>query len=144
MKVKYSNNVKIAIRQYAQVLKRYPISKERRNEKVRMLRNYLKNTIRIVCETIGSTSYPLCVFSNLGQKFDANRHPLNQYLRQTHFADESKTQWMISFIMLEDNNTILIENLKQTSSVVNETIVIKESQLRRLIRESIKKVLNII
>jgi hypothetical protein len=51
---------------------------------------------------------------------------------------------MISFIMLEDNNTILIENLKQTSSVVNETIVIKESQLQRIIRESIKKVLNII
>lgn len=141
MNVTYSNNVKIAIHQYAQALKNYPISKERRNDKVRMLRNYMKKSIRTVCETIGNASYPLCTFSDLGQCFDSNKRPLNQFLRQTHFSDESKTQWLISFIVFEDNNTILIENLKQAKTIVKEMTSIKESQLREVVRNAVRECL---
>ncbi len=36
MKVRYSNEVKNTIQEYAQELKQYPISKDRRNQKVRL------------------------------------------------------------------------------------------------------------
>ena len=80
----------------------------------------------------------MCRYEDLGQILDVNRNPLNQHLRQTQFSDESKTLWEISFILLEDNRTIFICCLKQGRFVV------KESQLRRIIQESIKKILNII
>lgn len=144
MRVKYSNDVKLTINEYTKSLKQYPISKERRNQKIRMLRNFMRNTIRTVCESVGNTSYPQCKFIDLGQKYGQNGVLLNPYLRQTHFADESGTQWLISFMLLEDNTTIFIQCLKQSRNVIRESVRITESQLRRIIQESIKKVLNII
>lgn len=134
MRVKYSDEVKQQIQQYSQSLKQYPISKERRNKKVRMLRNYLKKTIKQVSDNIGAMSYPQCMFVDLGQCISNNGKPLNQYLRQTTFSDESKTQWLISFMILEDNKTILIYCLKQAKNVIKESIKITEKQLRRIIR----------
>lgn len=138
MKIQYSNNVKNTLKEYANSLKKYPISKERRNQKVRQLKQFLRNTIKQTAENIGTFSYPVCRYEDLGQILDVNRNPLNQHLRQTQFSDESKTLWEISFILLEDNRTIFICCLKQGRFVV------KESQLRRIIQESIKKILNII
>lgn len=141
MNVRYSNNVKLAIQQYAQSLSVYPISKERKKQKIRTLRNFLRNSISMVSNTIGITSYALCTFSDLGQTFDDNHKPLNKSLRQTHFSDKSGTQWMVSFILLEDGNTIYIHSLKQTINVVKEALLISNKQLYRIIRESIKKVI---
>lgn len=140
MRVKYSNNVRLTIQQYASSLKRYPISPKRRNEKVRKLRSFLRIKIRMISETVGCNSYPLCRFADLGQVFNQNEMPLNQYLRQTNFSDESGTQWLISFMLLE-NNTIFIQELKQAKNIVKESLVINESLLRSIIHESIGKVL---
>ena len=49
------------------------------------------------------------------------------------YSDESETQWIISFMILEDNKTILINCLKQAKNAVKESIKISESQLRRII-----------
>lgn len=140
MKVKYSDDVKDTIRNYSDSLKNYLISKERRNTKIRMLRRYLHETIKSVVGTIGTMSYPLCQYEDLGQVFDQSHNPLNKNLRQTNFSDESRTQWSISFMVLEDN-TILICHLVQSSNVVKESIKITESQLRQIIKESIKEIL---
>ena len=138
MKTQYSSDVKNTLKEYAKSLKKYPISKERRNQKVRQLKQYLRNTIKQTSENIGTYSFPICKYEDLGQVFDLNRNPLNQHLRQTHFSDESKTLWEISFMLLEDKKTIFICCLKQSR------FVIKESELRNIIKESIKRILNII
>ena len=74
MKIQYSNNVKNTLKEYANSLKKYPISKERRNQKVRQLKQFLRNTIKQTAENIGTFSYPVCRYEDLGQILDVNRN----------------------------------------------------------------------
>lgn len=128
MKVRYSENVKKTINSYRKSLNRYSLSKERKAQKIRLLRKYLKSTIKNICKTIGSESFPICNSKKLGQIFTPENEPCNKYLHQTTFADESETQWSISFMLVENNKTLLICSLMQ-SQLVSENVSNKVDSL---------------
>lgn len=137
MNVKYSKEVKATIAEYAKSLLNYPISSERRKQKVRLLRQYLKSTIKSICQTIGTESFPICNYVDLGQVFIYNNEPTNRFLRQTNFSDESGTRWLISFMYIEGNKTILIYSLKQSQFVLKENKL--NGKISLLLREYFQK-----
>lgn len=137
MKVQYSNEVKVAIKEYKDSLSQYPISKERKSLKIRQLRLYLKKTIKEICQTSSAESFPLCNYRDLGQTFNQNNEPQNPFLRKTTFADESGTQWSISFILINNNQTVLIYCLRQSRFVVKENLVY--NKVHTLLKECLSK-----
>ena len=63
-------------------------------------------------------SYPIqsVIQKKLGQAFNAVNKPIDASLRQTHYQDESGTQWRMSFFMVS-KNVVKIYRLYQAQFV---------------------------
>lgn len=88
-----------------------------------------------------------CPYFDLGQRFGSNEQPQFPYLRYITYVDKSNYKWYISYYYDEKNDCLNVVRIKGVSNVKCESkvsVTINEYQLRRIIRESIKKVLNII
>lgn len=156
--VVYDSQVKQQLEEYDISLKSYPISASRRKEKVRRLRQFLQSIGRNVL------SYPICDSKKLGQAFNAVNKPIDASLRQTHYQDESGTQWRMSFFMVSKNvvkiyrlyqaqfvdeslkirtiNRFKIEYKDNTMKTNKKVVRLTESELHNLISESVKQVLS--
>lgn len=155
--VVYDSQVKQQLEEYDISLKSYPISASRRKEKVRRLRQFLQSIGRNVL------SYPICDSKKLGQAFNAVNKPIDASLRQTHYQDESGTQWRMSFFMVSKNvvkiyrlyqaqfvdeslktrniNKFKIEYKDNTMKTNKRVIRLNESKLHNIVAESVKRVL---
>lgn len=71
---------------------KYKITQQRANEKFFNLRRFMR---RVIPSRI--TMYGICRYKDLGQRFNNSHQPMFRRLRQALYADESKTQWSISF-----------------------------------------------
>ena len=136
----YDVQVKNQLCDYEKSLSKYPIRASRRKVKVSSLRTFLQQLSKNVL------SYPICDKKKLGQVFSPTDEPLDKNLRQTNYQDESGTQWSISFFQVS-KNTVKIYRLYQTSYVSetisrNKTIIrLNESDLYRMVKESVKRIL---
>ena len=129
MGVFYSKQVKGGLKEYEKSLKTYPISKERAILKVRALKLALRNV------GVNPNVNPICLQQDLGQTL-LNGRPINHNLRRYNYKDESGFQWAFSYLITGANIMFI--------KMLPSRFVIKESQLRNIIKESIRKVLNII
>jgi len=75
MKVVLRKQVIQSIDAYKKALENYPITNERRHDKVNNMRAALENIKN------NPTSYPICMYKKMGQKFDEEGEPLNLNLR---------------------------------------------------------------
>lgn len=136
----YDVQVKNQLYDYEKSLRKYPIRASRRKVKVSSLRAFLQQLSNNVF------SHPICDKKKLGQIFDQNGNATLNQLRQTNYQDESGTQWSISFLQVS-KNTVKIYRLYQTSYVSetigrSKTIIrLNESDLHRMIKESVRQVL---
>ena len=153
MAVIYDAQVRQQLDEYDESLKSYPISAARRKEKVKRLRLFLQSISRNII------SYPICDSKKLGQSFDVNQKPLNRLLRQTHYKDESGTQWRLSFLQVSKNVVKIYrlyqaqfideslyrrkikENTNNTLNTHKKTVSLTEAKLQNIISEVIKSVL---
>lgn len=136
----YDVQVRNQLYDYEKSLRKYPIRVNRRKIKVKGLRAFLQQLSKNV------SSYPICDKKKLGQVFSPINEPLDKNLRQTNYKDESDTQWSISFLQVS-KNTVKIYRLYQTRFVSegtkrNKTVIqLTESELHRMVKESVRKVL---
>lgn len=133
----YDTSVRNQLYEYEKSLIGYPISLQRRRNKVQRLRNFLQSLSK------NTMSYPLCNSKALGQLFDNNKNPIFPNLRQTHYEDESKTQWRVSFFQISTNK-VKIHRLIQSKFVdetIRNTIRLTESQFKNLLTECLTKII---
>lgn len=137
----YDTQVSNAIIDYDKSLRNYPISAQRRKYKVNQLRKFLQSLSQ------NPLSCPVCDKKKLGQLF-SNGYPSFTNLRQTHYEDESGTQWGISFFQISKNKVKIyrliqsqfIDENKRLSQ--KEVVRLTESDLRQIITESITEILS--
>ena len=156
--VVYDSQVKQQLEEYDISLKSYPISASRRKEKVRRLRQFLQSIGRNVL------SYPICDSKKLGQLYDVGGNAILNILRQTHYQDESGTQWRMSFFMVSKNvvkvyrlyqsqfvdesfktrniNKFKIEYKDNTMKTNKKVIRLTESDLRKMVNESVRIIIS--
>lgn len=147
----YDTQVRIELEKYDNSLKDYPISPARRKEKVKRLRSFLQSLSK------DFSSNPICNSKKLGQGFNSANEPIDKSLRHSHYEDESGIQWRMSFLQVS-KNVVKIYRLYQ-AQFVDETlkrikfdnntmeknkqvIRLTESDLHRIISESVKSVLS--
>ena len=85
---------------------RYKITQKRANEKFFNLRRFMKRVI-----PSRMTMYGICRHKNLGQRFNNSNQPMIIKLRQALYADESKTQWAISFFYNKTSDELYYSRL---------------------------------
>ena len=106
---------------------KYKITQQRANEKFFNLRRYMKREIPSKVMMFG-----ICQYKDLGQKFNRIKQPMIRKLRQALYADESKTQWSISFFYNEVIDRLYYSRIKMsrlircsitdTNRIISETI----------------------
>lgn len=137
MEVIISNSVREKISEYAEALLSYPIPLERALQKKNNMINALKN--------IGNnpTMNPICMYKDLGQVFNEEGKPINISLRRFNYKDKSGFQWAFSYVVTEENVVItkMMPSNQVRESKIHKMMVIKESQIRQIIRETIKRIL---
>ena len=95
---------------------------------------------------LGNTpsALPTCMNRDLLQVFDREGTPKNENLKRFNYKDESNFQWAFACLFDQENNAITILKMMPSSFVTKENkehrkVVITESELRRIIRNAIKK-----
>ena len=78
------------------------------------------------------TMFGICRYKDLGQRFNRMNQPMIRKLRQALYADESKTQWSISFFYSEVIDKLYYSRIKMsrlircsitdTNRIISETI----------------------
>ena len=106
---------------------KYKITQQRANEKFFNLRRYMRREIPSKV-----TMFGICQYKDLGQKFNRIKQPMIRKLRQALYADESKTQWSISFFYNEVIDKLYYSRIKMsrlircsitdTNRIISETI----------------------
>jgi hypothetical protein len=106
---------------------KYKITQQRANEKFFNLRRYMRREIPSKV-----TMFGICRYKNLGQRFNRMNQPMIRKLRQALYADESKTQWSISFFYSEVIDKLYYSRIKMsrlircsitdTNRIISETI----------------------
>lgn len=124
MRVVYDKEVREFLYEYDKILKKkfrhdnkYTRSKDRRTEKVKKLRTFLQSLGRRFDEL------SVCDKKKLGQRFDEHNEPMDKYLKQTNYKDESEYVWRIS-LFKESENVIKIYRILG-GSVVDEKLLLK-------------------
>jgi hypothetical protein len=97
-------------------------------------------------QSLGDIIYTpqVCIYKNLGQKFDENGRPIRLNLFRFDYKDSSKTQWAFGVLINKKKNLVKISSMKLASLVKEEKtaknqIVIKDSGLRAIINEAIRE-----
>lgn len=134
MRTVYDKQVKDFLYEYEKTLKKkrnnkYVRSTERRKEKVSNFRKFLQSCWKNI------DNFNVCDKKKLGQIFDDTDKPLNPYLKQTHYKDESEFQWRISLIQVSKTVVKIYRVLPATS--VDENLQIKHS--KKYLYESIMR-----
>ena len=106
---------------------KYKITQQRANEKFFNLRRYMRREIPSKV-----TMFGICRYKDLGQRFNRMNQPMIRKLRQAQYADESKTQWSISFFYSEVIDKLYYSRIKMsrlircsitdTNRIISETI----------------------
>ena len=106
---------------------KYKITQQRANEKFFNLRRYMRREIPSKV-----TMFGICRYKDLGQRFNRMNQPMIRKLRQALYADESKTQWSISFFYSEVIDKLYYSRIKMsrlircsitdTNRIISETI----------------------
>lgn len=106
---------------------KYKITQQRANEKFFNLRRYMRREIPSKV-----TMFGICRYKDLGQRFNRMNQPMIRKLRQALYADESKTQWFISFFYSEVIDKLYYSRIKMsrlircsitdTNRIISETI----------------------
>ena len=120
----YDEQVKNQLYEYEQSLKDYPISADRRREKLKLFRLFLQGLSNF------PNKFSTCDKKKLGQIILPNGNVLNPNLRQTSYKDKSNTEWSISFFPISPNKVKIYRILK--SEFVDESIKKIFSPLERL------------
>ena len=102
---------------------KYKITQQRANEKFFNLRRFMR---RVIPSRI--TTYGICRYKDLGQRFNNSNQPIFKRLRQALYADESKTQWSFSFFYYEAidklyYSRLMLSRLIRCSSVNYNSII---------------------
>jgi len=123
MEVVYSNEVTKGIDSYANSLNAYPISIERKLQKINNMRNALAN--------IGNapTIYPICKYKNLGQEFDSGNVPLYKNLRMFTYQDKAKRPWTFSFYICEKAQKVIILRMMYSAFIKEDKFLQKALDL---------------
>ena len=133
----YDAQVRNQLYEYERSLVRYPISPQRRRNKVKMLRRFLQSLSN------NPMSYPICNSKVLGQNYSHNGEPLFPNLRKANYKDESNTQWRMSFFQISPN-MVKIYRLMQSSNVNegnNRIIRLTEDEFNEILTQSIHEVI---
>ena len=120
----YDEQVKNQLYEYEQSLKDYPISADRRREKLKLFRLFLQGLSNF------PNKFSTCDKKRLGQIILPNGNVLNPNLRQTSYKDKSNTEWSISFFPISPNKVKIYRILK--SEFVDESIKKIFSLMERL------------
>lgn len=120
----YDEQVKNQLYEYEQSLKDYPISADRRREKLKLFRLFLQGLSNF------PNKFSTCDKKKLGQIILPNGNVLNPNLRQTSYKDKSNTEWSISFFPISPNKVKIYRILK--SEFVDESIKKIFSLMERL------------
>lgn len=133
----YDAQVRNQLYEYERSLVRYPISPQRRRNKVKMLKRFLQSLSN------NPLSYPICNSKVLGQNYSHNGEPLFPNLRQANYKDESNTQWRMSFFQISPK-VVKIYRLMQSSNVDesnNRIIRLTETQFMNMLTECISEII---
>lgn len=134
MIVRFSRNVNDMLRNYRSSLLYYPITRMRAIQKTSDMLAALKK--------VGSNpeAYPVCNYKDLGQMKDAAGNNLLQNLRLFKYKDKSKFQWMFSFYIDYENETVIFKMMKASNMVkeqkTNDNL---DSIIRKVIKEEVEK-----
>lgn len=120
----YDEQVKNQLYEYEQSLKDYPISADRRREKLKLFRLFLQGLSNF------PNKFSTCDKKKLGQIILPDGNVLNPNLRQTTYKDKSNTEWSISFFPISPNKVKIYRILK--SEFVDESIKKIFSLMERL------------
>ena len=120
----YDEQVKNQLYEYEQSLKDYPISADRRREKLKLFRLFLQGLSNF------ANKFSTCDKKKLGQIILPDGNVLNPNLRQTTYKDKSNTEWSISFFPISPNKVKIYRILK--SEFVDESIKKIFSLMERL------------
>ena len=120
----YDEQVKNQLYEYEQSLKDYPISADRRREKLKLFRLFLQGLSNF------PNKFSICDKKKLGQIILPDGNVLNPNLRQTTYKDKSNTEWSISFFPISPNKVKIYRILK--SEFVDESIKKIFSLMERL------------
>lgn len=114
MEVIFSNEVKRALEEYRKSLKLYPISIDRAHEKYESMVNFLS-------ELRNSYALPICMYKDLGQKFDSAGNPQLKQLKRVNYQDKSRFQWAFGCLYNEEKNRMTIVKMLPSNQVREET-----------------------
>ena len=120
---------------------KYKISFERAWEKYSNFHKYLHGGI---IKDLPKGRF--CKYTDMGQKYNQMHQPKFPFLMYLMYVDESKFKWYVAYVYNESKDKLTITRIKGASNVQNESmdknkIVIKERQLRQIIREAIKMII---
>jgi hypothetical protein len=140
MKIVFSKEAKNRILNYKKALAHYPISTNRKLQKIQDM----QLALRKLCTNY--TLYPICMFKQLGQIFDAQNHPIIQNLKIFTYKDKSKKSWSFSFMIDEKQDRIIIYKMKYSSFITetfhyNHYATVNESVLYRIIIKTINQLI---
>jgi len=107
---------------YKKALENYPITNERRHDKV--------DNMRIALENIKNnpTKYPICMYKKMGQKFDEEGKPLNLNLRLLKYT-ESKSSWYFAYLVDEKNDRVIVTKMNFSRFVTEDKFLQKTLDL---------------
>lgn len=133
----YDASVRNQLYQYEKALIEYPISLQRRRNKVQRLRQFLQSLSR------NPMAYPICDSKKLGQIFNLDGKPMDTTLRQANYTDESNTQWRISFLQISPKvvKTYRLIQSKFVDETIRKTIRLTEGQFKNLLAECLTKII---
>lgn len=116
MKVVLSEEVKLGIAEYKESLKKYPISRKRREEKVRAMR-------RTLAKLGGKARFAVCDKEDLGQIKDENDNIMNNKLYMIIHKDEkSKKTWTFSYYIKEKPKQVVVVRMMYSPFVKDNFI----------------------
>lgn len=116
MVVYITKDVKQALNAYRNVLRKYPISRDRIHKKYNNMVNALL--------ALGNDQSGLrpCMHKKLGQRFSGTNKPILMSLYRFNYSDESKFQWSFGVVIDKLNNKITITKMIPSSFVTESKI----------------------
>ena len=145
MKIVVSSNVANTLLQYYRELRfnsRYRITSERAMEKYSNFSKYIHSGI--VADLPKGRP---CGYRDMGQVFDKVGKAMRPALRYLVYQDESRTKWYISYVYDEHTDVLTVARVKLSGLVKcgkdtnNGHVLLSETQLKKIITESVKRIL---
>lgn len=141
MDVVFAESIRSFIEEYEIALMKYPISKDRALQKKQEMIDFFYKKL----PSVGRYTLRICPYKRLGQIL-RNGQPQLPYLLMGSYQDKSsRTTWLFSCIMDEDTDTLTICHILHSNGVyeskTSDRISITESDIRKMVRECICKVI---